>query len=75
MTGRDAGYAPYEDGVHPPYYYDRYVSSTKRAPQRPMFAPPRTISELTGPVYSENEVQEGRTSWRGAATASWSSAS
>lgn len=59
MSARDAGYAPYEDGVHPPYYDERYASSIRVAPARPMFQPPRTISELTGPVYSQNDVQEG----------------
>jgi protocatechuate 3,4-dioxygenase beta subunit len=58
MTERDGGYAPYEDGVHPPYHYERYGSSTRRSPKRPMFAPPRTISELTGPVFTQSEVQE-----------------
>ena len=35
MTQRDAafaGYAPYEDGEHPPYEFPRYASSTRRAP-------------------------------------------
>ena len=62
MTNRqtdDAGYAPYPDGAHPPYYYERYRSSTRRAPSRPLFAPPRTLSELTGPVFSQDEVQPG----------------
>ena len=54
-----AGYAPYEDSEHPPYEFPRYASSTRRAPRRPLFAPPRTLSELTGPVFSANEVQPG----------------
>jgi protocatechuate 3,4-dioxygenase beta subunit len=62
MVQRDAafaGYAPYADGEHPPYEFPRYASSTRRAPQRPLFAPPRTLSELTGPVFSTNDVQPG----------------
>ena len=62
MTNRqtdDAGYAPYPDGAHPPHYYERYRSSTRRAPSRPLFAPPRTLSERTGPVFSRDEVQPG----------------
>ena len=55
----DAGYAPYRDGEHPPYHFEPYRSSTRRAPKRPFFAPPRTISELTGPVYSQNDVAPG----------------
>ena len=56
----DAGYAPYAEGAHPPYYYERYQSSTRRAPRRPLFAPPRTLSELTGPVFSDDEVATRR---------------
>ena len=59
MTKRetdDAGYAPYADGAHPPYYFERYQSSTRRAPARPLFEPPRTLSELTGPVFLKDEV-------------------
>jgi protocatechuate 3,4-dioxygenase, beta subunit len=62
MTKREtdhAGYAPYADDAHPPYYHEPYKSSTRRAPRRPLFAPPRTLSELTGPVFSDSEVQPG----------------
>jgi protocatechuate 3,4-dioxygenase, beta subunit len=59
MTKREtdyAGYAPYADDAHPPYYFERYQSSTRRAPRRPLFDPPRTLSELTGPVFPAGEV-------------------
>lgn len=62
MTSDDAGfagYAPYPDGEHPPYDFPRYGSSQTRAPKRPLFAPPRTLSELTGPVFSANDMQPG----------------
>ena len=62
MTQREAafaGYAPYADGEHPPYEFPRYASSTRRAPKRPLYAPPRTLSELTGPVFATNDVQAG----------------
>ena len=52
-----AGYAPYRDAEHPPYFAEQYRSTDLRAPRRPFFAPPRTISELTGPVFSQNDVQ------------------
>ena len=58
-TFDDAGYAPYRDGEQPPYFYDRYRTTTARAPSGPFFAPPRTISELSGPVFSQNDVQPG----------------
>jgi protocatechuate 3,4-dioxygenase beta subunit len=54
-----AGYAPYAEGAHPPYYHEPYKSSTRRAPSRPLYAPPRTLSELTGPVFSDSEVLPG----------------
>jgi protocatechuate 3,4-dioxygenase, beta subunit len=54
-----AGYAPYPDREHPPYRFERYRSSLLRAPARPLLAPPRTISELTGPVFSRDEVRPG----------------
>lgn len=56
---RHAGYEPYREGEHPPYDFPRYRSSSTRAPRRPFFAPPRTLSELTGPVWSQNDVQAG----------------
>ena len=48
------------DGEHPPYEFPRYASSTRRAPKRPLFAPPRTLSELTGPVFSDGRRAAGR---------------
>jgi protocatechuate 3,4-dioxygenase, beta subunit len=57
--GDHAGYAPYADDAHPPYYHEPYKSSTRRAPGRALFAPPRTLSELTGPVFSDSEVLPG----------------
>lgn len=55
----DAGYAPYRDGEQPPYFAERYRSTHARAPRRPFFAPPRTVSELTGPVFSVSDVLPG----------------
>ena len=63
-TERNAGvvspdYPPYEEGVHPPYYFERYRNSTTRAPARPLWPLERTVSELTGPLFSQDEVGEG----------------
>jgi crotonobetainyl-CoA:carnitine CoA-transferase CaiB-like acyl-CoA transferase len=46
-------YPPYEEGVHPPYYFERYRNSTTRAPKRPLWPLERTVSELTGPLFSQ----------------------
>ena len=54
-----AGYAPYREGEQPPYPYNRPGATAPRAPMRPFFAPPRTISELSGPVFSQNDVLPG----------------
>jgi protocatechuate 3,4-dioxygenase, beta subunit len=36
-----------------------YKSSIKRAPKQPLIIMPHTLSELTGPVYGDNDVQPG----------------
>lgn len=60
-TADDRGYEPYREGEHPPFDFPRYRSSIKRAPQRPFLQPPRTLSELTGPVFSQNDVRADET--------------
>jgi protocatechuate 3,4-dioxygenase beta subunit len=42
--------------VDPPYLYPAYVSTRLRAPSRPLVALPRTLSELSGPVYGPSDV-------------------
>ena len=51
-----AGYAPYSDEDQPPSRSDLYRSTLARAPTRPLYAPPRTVSELTGPVFGHEDV-------------------
>ena len=45
-------------GPHPPYLYPDYRSTRLRAPSRPLLLLPRTLSELTGPVYGHGHVGE-----------------
>ena len=45
--------------AHPPYLHPDYASTRKRAPLRPLIHIPATLSELTGPVYGHEVVQEG----------------
>lgn len=52
-------YPPLDERGQPAFYFERYGSSTRRAPKRPRYQLPRTVSELTGPVLSENDVVEG----------------
>jgi protocatechuate 3,4-dioxygenase, beta subunit len=40
----------------PPYDVPEYRSTALRAPKRPLVSLPETLSELTGPVYGEDDV-------------------
>ena len=43
--------------IQPPYLHPPYVSTIKRAPQRPLIPLAQTLSELTGPVYGRDDIQ------------------
>jgi protocatechuate 3,4-dioxygenase beta subunit len=43
-------------GDDPPYLHEEYVATRLRAPRRPLVLLPHTFSELTGPVYGDDEV-------------------
>jgi protocatechuate 3,4-dioxygenase beta subunit len=45
-----------EPGTQPPYLHPPYASSVKRAPTRPIVLVPRTLSEVTGPVFGHADV-------------------
>jgi protocatechuate 3,4-dioxygenase beta subunit len=42
----------------PPFLYPDYKSSIGRTPLKPLIIVPHTLSELTGPVYGHDAVQE-----------------
>lgn len=42
----------------PPYLHAGYKSTVLRAPAKPLIPMPQTLSELTGPVYGHDEIQE-----------------
>ncbi|WP_084709693.1 protocatechuate 3,4-dioxygenase subunit beta [Rubrobacter aplysinae] len=44
------------DAPHPPYSYPGYESTRLRAPKRTLTIAPRTLSELTGPVYGHERI-------------------
>ncbi len=46
-------------GNQPPYLHPPYVSSTRRAPRRPLVLLPHTLSEVTGPVFGHADVEPG----------------
>jgi protocatechuate 3,4-dioxygenase beta subunit len=46
------------EGPNPPYLYPDYRSTRLRAPKRPLLLLPKTLSELTGPVFGHESVGE-----------------
>ena len=46
-------------GAFPKHLTPDYRSTVKRSPSKPLIIVPHTLSELTGPVYGHNAVQEG----------------
>lgn len=43
--------------VQPPYLYEGYQSTVKRAPQQPLIPLAHTLAELTGPVYGPENIR------------------
>ncbi len=43
--------------IQPPYLYEPYRSTVKRSPSRPLVPLAHTLSELTGPVFGQDEVR------------------
>jgi protocatechuate 3,4-dioxygenase beta subunit len=41
---------------HPPYLYKPYVSTVRRAPNRPLIPIAASLTEATGPVYGEGDL-------------------
>lgn len=56
---RDDPYPPYDPNEQPPYAYPPYGNSTTHAPSRPFYPLPRSLSELTGPLFSDADVEAG----------------
>ena len=46
-------------GVYPKHLSPEYRSTVKRSPAKPLIVVPHTLSELTGPVFGHDTVQEG----------------
>jgi protocatechuate 3,4-dioxygenase beta subunit len=53
MTTAVRRFAPTIPGTQPPYLYPDYGSTVKRAPQRPPFRLEQTLTEVTGPVFTD----------------------
>jgi protocatechuate 3,4-dioxygenase, beta subunit len=52
-------YAPRDWKSHPPYLYEDYKSSVKRAPLKRLVKLKHTLSEITGPLFGHEEVAPG----------------
>jgi protocatechuate 3,4-dioxygenase beta subunit len=56
ITEKIRGYRQPAPGTQPEYLHAAYISSVKRAPTKPLVAIPQTLSEITGPQFSTNEI-------------------
>src|SRR5436309_6929081 len=52
-------YKPRDWKSHPPYLYEGYKSSVKRAPLKRLVPTKQTLSEMTGPLFGHDAVQPG----------------
>ena len=52
-------YTPRDWKSHPPYLYEPYGSSVKRAPLKRLVPMKQTLSEITGPIFGPDAVQPG----------------
>ena len=48
----------HEPGTQPPSLYEPYCATVLRSPRKPLVFLPHTLSEVTGPVYGQDEVAE-----------------
>lgn len=51
-----AGYRRSQPGTQPEYLHPAYASTRKRAPTRPLVLLPHTLSEVTGPLFGNEDV-------------------
>ena len=52
-------YNPRDWKSHPPYCFEGYASSIKRAPLKRLVKMKQTVSEITGPLFGPEAVQPG----------------
>ena len=52
-------YRPRDWKSHPPYRFEGYASSMKRAPLKRLVPMKQTLSEITGPLFGHEAVQPG----------------
>src|SRR5262245_5185953 len=54
MTER---YSRAGNAADPPYLSPAYVGTRTRSPKQPLIVIPQTLSEITGPIYGQSDVQ------------------
>lgn len=54
-----SGYRYPDATGQPPYYYADYGSTVLRAPSRPLVPITHTLSEITGPIFGEADINPG----------------
>lgn len=52
------GYRRHDPESQPRSFYEPYVATIHRAPQKPLIFLPHTLSEVTGPVYGHEKITE-----------------
>jgi len=52
-------YKPRDWKSHPPYVFKAYGSSVKRGPLKKLVPIKQTLSEITGPLFSEIKLEPG----------------
>ena len=52
-------YKPRDWKSHPPYVFKAYGSSVKRGPLKKLVPIKQTLSEITGPLFSDNKLEAG----------------
>ena len=53
------GYRRYQTGTQPPHNHPPYVSSVERHPKQPLIVIPHTLSEITGPQFTPDDLRKG----------------
>jgi len=53
------GYRRYQTGTQPPHNHPPYVSSVERHPKHPLIVIPHTLSEITGPQFTPDDLRKG----------------
>src|SRR5882724_8686118 len=59
VVNNPLGYTRPEPGTQPAYLYPPYRSTLRRAPTKPLAFLPHTLSEITGPVFGHDAIEQG----------------